>query len=126
MKDSKQRTAFGIVDAIETIGQMAEDALSNAKSKEEYAFLFGHVNMAAALTYAVHHADEDSNIVKCEISLDYDNALNKYNQARKEHYEANQMHLEELFPELFKALDEIKAKLFKEKTTPKKKSKKEE
>lgn len=138
MKDSEytnvKTTAKGIFEAIRTIGQIAEYNMENAESEEEWAFLFGHVNMAAALLSAMQNADGP--IVKCEISMDYEHACKAY-KAAKELFEddddedaPHQISMEELFPELFKTIKQIVKEASQEskpkKTTPKKPSNKKE
>lgn len=119
------KKATGILDLIIKLGLMAESRMENATDSEEYAFLFGNINMAAALASALHHA-EKNNGTTAPISLDYEDALNAYKEAKQEAEEIEeaeecpfkQMDLEELFPLLFEALKAIS----KKKTTPKKSS----
>lgn len=103
-------------ETIIKLGIMAEEKMQNAKTEEEYAFLFGHVNMAAALGHAIAHKSG-----AVHISMDYKSALNAYKESKKENEtdeedEYEQISMEELFPILFEALKTAS----KKKNTPKK------
>lgn len=105
--------------AIIELGIMAEKKMQDAETEEEYAFLFGHVNMAAALAQAIHHTEG-----AIHISMDYEDAHKSYQEAKAEHEEDEeecpfkQISMEELFPLLFEALKSATEK----KSTPKKPS----
>lgn len=136
MKNTEYKTTKGILGAIQTIGQMAENKMENAENEKEWAFLFGHVNMAASLLTAIENANGP--IVNCGISMNYEHAREAY-KATKECFEENddddedtshQVSMEELFPELFKTIKHIVKEITQEsdskKTTPKKPSNKKE
>lgn len=99
----------GLANAITQLGIMAEDKMKDATSSEEYAFLFGNLNLAAALSTAIAR-----NNGEIHISLEYEKALNSYKQAQKHlkthkdtEEEYHQISMEEFFPKLFKALKTV-------------------
>lgn len=117
--------AHGLEDAIIKLGQMAEKRMETAETHEECAFLFGNLNLAAALAAAL-----SSNKPEIHISLDYKTAWKSYYSAKKQaeefKKEYHQISMEELFPKLFKALKSVFEEESTEKPTkPKKPTKKE-
>lgn len=117
-------TTNDIQKIIVEIGSMAEDRIKTAETAEEKAFLFGHVNLAAALTSAIV---KDNGTVK--ISLDYKNAFKAYKHAQeiykektaKEETLEGQMDIDDIIPGLLDSLKEIKEILSEQNKTTKKK-----
>ena len=126
MKDFKPKCelASGILDAVIRIGKMAEERMSDVETSEEYAFLLGHVNVAAAIAHGAHN----NGITK--VNLDYNKAKKAYQEANAEaevEEEWHQISMEELFPAFLEALKSTaeKHKATKKATTTKKSTKKE-
>lgn len=93
-------------EMIVKIGTTAEEKMESATTAEEYAFLFGNLNVAAALASAINRSSKT-----IHLSLDYGKALTAYKASKKEAEEAkkeyHQISLDELFPKLFKALKAV-------------------
>lgn len=115
----KATAVAGLEQAIIHLGMLAEEKMEDATSSEEYAFLLGNLNIAAALSKAMHDG-------KCQIhiSMEYEQAKKAYlaakreTEAKEQEEECHQISMEELFPKLFKALKTV----FEEETQPKKPS----
>lgn len=124
----KATAVRGLEQAIIHLGSLAEEKMENATTAEEYAFLLGNLNIAAALTKALHDS-------KCQvhISMNYKNAKKAYQSAKREYEEEqaqeyHQTSMDELFPKLFetlKAVFEEKTQKHKKPSTNKKSNKKE-
>lgn len=102
---NKQQKVHGIANLITAIGTIAEEQLTNAENKEEYAFIFGHMHCAALLNSAI---DEPGAVKVC---FDYKTAHKAYLECKQEYEdnekesEEHQLSMEELYPEIFKAID---------------------
>lgn len=102
---NKPQKVHGIANLIATIGAIAEKQLNNAQNKEEYAYIFGHIHCAALLVSAI---DEPGAV---KVYFDYQTAHKAYLDAKQEYEnnekesEEHQLSMEELYPEIFKALD---------------------
>ena len=101
----------GIIELIDAIGEIAEEELqkTDENDKETYAFIFGHFHLIAVLSSALHR---NPNGGKIGLSFDYNLAKEAYIEARQEFEDKeksekeHQISMEEMFPTLFKALDE--------------------
>lgn len=112
---NKPQKVHGIADLIITLGQIADEQLNNAQNKEEYAYILGHVHCAALLVSAM----DNPGAVK--VSFNYKAAHKAYLETKQE-YENNekeskehQLSMEELYPEIFKAVDAYLSKKSKKK-----------
>lgn len=114
-KEYVQRV-HSLKEVIATIGRLAEKKLPKAKTEAEYAFLLGHINMAAAISYAC--AMHDNQI---EINLNYDGCKKAYEAVNKKEETIHQISLEELLPEIFAAIDKKIARKNKQSDQPKSK-----
>lgn len=115
----------GLTEAIIRIGQMAEKHMLDAENAEEYAFLFGNLNLASSLAHAIANGKHE-----IHISLEYDTAMKAYTEAKKQaeeiEEEFHQISMDELFPKLFKALKSVFEEEKPKKPTTNKKSNKKE
>lgn len=102
---NKPQKVHGIANLIAALGQIAEEHLNNAQNKEEYAYIFGHIHCAALLVSAI----DDPGVVK--VSFNYKTAHEAYLESKQEYEnnkkesEEHQLSMEELYPEIFKAVD---------------------
>jgi hypothetical protein len=114
MPDKPQKV-HGIANLIATLGQIADEQLNNAQNKEEYAYIFGHIHCAALLISAI----DNPGAVK--VSFNYKIAHEAYLEAAQEYEnnekesEEHQLSMEELYPEIFKAVDAYLSKKNKKK-----------
>ena len=112
---NKPQKVHGIANLITTLGQIAEKQLNNAQNKEEYAYIFGHLHCAALLISAI---DEPGAVKVC---FDYKLAHKAYLECKQEsennekESEEHQLSMEELYPEIFKAVDAYLSKKNKKK-----------
>lgn len=112
---NKTQKVHGIADLIVTLGQIAEEQLNNAQNKEEYAYIFGHMHCAALLASAIN----EPGAVK--VYFDYKTAHEAYLESKQEYEnnkkesEEHQFSMEELYPEIFKAIDAYLSKKNKKK-----------
>ena len=96
-----------LIDTYNVIFNKAEERMQKAKTAEEKAFYFGHMNLAAAFGAALIRAlDDDSNNVKVMITWNYEDALKEYNDCN-EKYNKNQISMEDIVPEIFAGLEKI-------------------
>lgn len=113
-----------IADIVVQIGKMAEKRMEDAETAEEYAFLFGHLNLAACILNAQHRNDD---VVR--ISLTYDSARKAYESSKKKIEEKTaeeeilegQMDMDDIVSGIFDSLKEIKKRLTESNKTTKKK-----
>ena len=116
MNEDKQKI-YRIIEMITQIGIYAEKKMQNTSpDTPQHAFLFGHLNMAAALTSAII-----KNKNEIEIGVDYKVSLKAYQEAKKENKENKEnkpQNVEELLPELLKLLELIE-NAFKDKDSNK-------
>ena len=111
-----------IADIVVQIGKMAEERMEDAETAEEYAFLFGHLNLAACILNAQHRND---GVIK--ISLTYDSARKAYESSKKKVEEKTtkeetlegQMDIDDIIPGLLDSLKEIKEILSEQNKTKK-------
>ena len=99
-------------DVLKTLGVIIQDIMETPElSKEEYAFYLGHMNVIASVLSIDGTKDKDGKM-KCAISLDYDKVRKIYSEVKEEveEKEEKQYTFEELFPNLFKEIDERIAK----------------
>ena len=111
-----ERHVQSLKEVIATIGELAEKKLPKAKTEAEYAFLLGHINMAAAISYGC--AINNNQI---EINLNYDGCKKAYKAANKKEETFHQISLEEILPEIFAAIDKKIAHKNKQSNQPKSK-----
>ena len=102
-------------EVLKTLGVIIQDIMETPTlSKEEYAFYLGHMNIIASVL-AIDGTKDKNGKMKCNISLDYDKVLNIYKEVQEEEEkDEKQYTFEELFPNLFKEIDERIAKSKKE------------
>lgn len=102
---NKTQKVHGIDNLITTIGAIAEEQLDNAENKEEYAYIFGHMHCAALLVSAISEPGD------VKVYFDYKTAHKTYLECKQEYEnnekesEEHQLSMEELYPEIFKAVD---------------------
>lgn len=96
------------LEVIVEIGKAAEAQLEKAETKEEYAFLLGHINMAAAISHGILNSKSNTQVI--EINFNFKEAKQAYEEAKEQTQEYHQMSLDELFPELMKLLKQINDK----------------
>lgn len=108
--------AHGIKDLIITVGRIASSELEKTEDKEQYAFILGHMHFAAFLTNAL---DQKESPAKLGLSFNYKAALETYKECEQEYKEkeSQQISMEELYPEIFKAVDAYLEKKNKPKKT---------
>lgn len=96
-----------LIDTYSVVFNKAEERMQKAKTAEEKAFYFGHMNLAAAFGAALIRAlDDDSNNVKVMITWNYEDALKEYNESN-EKYNKDQISMEDIVPEIFAGLEKI-------------------
>lgn len=99
-----------MVDVLVSIGDEAEQRMKKTNDPEQKAFLFGHLNLAAAVSAAL--ASKKS--TKCiELNLNYKNSLKAYNAAKADAEKLkdilkDQISIEDILPELIEMLKENK------------------
>lgn len=96
------------LEVIVEIGKAAEAQMEKAETKEDYAFLLGHVNMAAAISHGILNSKSNTQVI--EINFNFKEAKQAYEEAKEQEQEYHQMSLDELFPELMKLLKQINDK----------------
>ena len=96
------------LEVIVEIGKAAEAQMEKAETKEDYAFLLGHVNMAAAISHGILNSKSNTQVI--EINFNFKEAKQAYEEAKEQTQEYHQMSLDELFPELMKLLKQINDK----------------
>jgi hypothetical protein len=109
----KAQKAHGIVDLVDKIADVIEEQLNDCdkeSDKEQYAFLFGQLALTAILSDALH---TEKSCKRLHLMLNYTSAHQAYLEARQEcdskeesSEKEHQISMEELFPDLLKALDE--------------------
>lgn len=116
----------GLNNTLAHIAKSAEKQMEETKNPEEYAFLFGHVNLACALGTCLNEVT--NNIGQMTIDYNYKRTLKNYKDTKaefeKENEKFHQLSFKELFPELFEMFKEV-AKTISNKTEPKKKPSKQ-
>lgn len=99
------------IEALEEIltklGSIAEEKMQKTEDEEQYAFLFGHVNVAAALVAGLQNNVININFNYEESKKAYENTKKVYKSISKK---IHQIDMDELFPELLKLLKTIKDK----------------
>lgn len=109
-KDYNAYKVNSVLDMLDAIGIEAENRIDSAKSAEEYAFYLGHINIAAALTYA-----NKKHVKQFKFNMCYDAVKRDYENAKK-HVLANQISMkdyaeQEHLQELIDQLEHLKARL---------------
>ena len=105
---NKSNIENNFLDMIIEIGKAAEAQMEKADTKEDYAFLLGHVNMATAIASGILNSKSNARVI--QIDFDLKNAKRAYKEAKEQEQEYHQMSLDELFPELMKLLKQINDK----------------
>lgn len=105
---NKSNTENNFLNMIIEIGKAAEAQMEKAETKEDYAFLLGHVNMAAAISSGILNSKSNARVI--QINFNFKEAKQAYEEAKEQTQEYHQMSLDELFPELMKLLKQINDK----------------
>lgn len=121
-------TATTQEESLNKVGAAIKHTLDTAQEKgklsePEFAFLLGHLNMITSLTSVETTKAYGANITKHELCLNYEAIKKAYETANKltkaleedadDGEKAEQLSMEDVYPELFQELDRLSKKIEK-------------